>query len=345
MAEPDATERQDSAADERRRRIGEMRYQLVDAETQLRYVDPAAAPVTRAVAAYGAGHGEAETLLAAAVEDLAEGFVLFDAEDRLVLCNRKYREFYPEIADLLTPGRSYVEIADAASTRAQRAQMSIRLDGWVRRNAVRESDVTEREVAGARWVSASEQALTGGGRVGVWTEITDLKRREDALRESRQRFRDIAASSSDWFWESGPDLAFSYLSERLSQITGRGADRLLGRTHRAVSGDARAKWAELEATVAAHKPFRDFAYRVKDLNGVWRDMRVSGQPMQDGAGQLIGYRGAGRDVTAFTALPAAARRELDGLDAVLQSDGKDRLAVARRHLDALRRLIDTLEQG
>lgn len=340
MNEPERTERVD-ANEERRRRIGEMRYQLVDAETQLRYVDPGAAPVTKVLETFDLGQGNAQILLAHAVEDLSQGFVLFDAEDRLVLCNRKYREFYPEIADLLTPGRSYGEIADAAAQRAKRGQISIRLDGWVRRNAPREADVSEEEVAGARWVSASEQRIEGGGRVGVRTDITDLHRREEMLRESRQRFRDIAAAASDWFWESDAKLAFTYVSERLLLITDRRADGLIGQTHRAVSGDAGADWKALETLVAARKPFRDFAYRLKDRNGVWRHMRVSGQPLLDGAGVVTGYRGAGRDVTAITAVPAAARRELDGLERAVEADP----AAARKHLAALRKLIDGLEQG
>jgi len=341
MSEPERTERADTG-EERRRRIGEMRYQLVDAETQLRYVDPDAAPVTKVLETFDIGQGgDTQALLAHAVEDLSQGFVLFDAEDRLVLCNRKYREFYPEIADLLTPGRTYGEIADAAARRARRGQMSIRLDGWVRRNAPREAEVSEEEVADSRWVSASEQRIEGGGRVGVRTDITDLHRREEMLRESRQRFRDIAGAASDWFWESGPDLRFIYVSERLSQITGRRAESLIGETHRAISGDAAADWSGLEASVTARKPFRDFAYRIKDRNGVWRHMRVSGQPVLDGSGAVSGYRGAGRDVTAITAVPAAARRELDALEKQLATDP----AGARQHLAALRKLIDSLEQG
>src|SRR5262249_49773812 len=155
-------------------------------------------------------------------------FVLFDAEDRLVLCNRKYREFYPEIADLLTPGRPYGEIAAAAAERAQHLSQSIRLDGWIRCDNRSGAALSEHEIGDRRWGAQSEQPVPGGGRVGVSTDITDLKRREDALRESRQRFRDIAASASDWFWETDPDGSFVYLSERLSQITGKGAGALLG---------------------------------------------------------------------------------------------------------------------
>lgn len=340
MPTPDTTQPLETS-EERRRRVGGMRYQLVDAATQLRYVDPDAAPLTRAVAAVQSGEGDAVALLANAVDGLAEGFVLFDADDRLVLCNRKYREFYPEIADLLTPGRGYGEIAEAANLRAQRSQMSVRLDGWVRRNAPREHNNIEREVAGSRWVSATEQAVEGGGRVGVSTDITDLHRRENALRESRQRFRDIAAAASDWFWESGPDLTFTYLSERLSQITGRGAESLLGKTHRAISGDPRPDWTAFESAMTSRRPFRDFAYRVKDRNGVWREFRVSGQPMLHANGSLAGYRGAGRDVTAFTVVPEAARREIDALERALDKDPM----AARTHLQALRRLIDGLEKG
>ena len=343
MSDTNETEPNDSGS-ERRRQIGEMRYQLVDQRTQLRYIDPETAPVSRAVAALREG-GTDGALLAAAVEGMAEGFVLFDAADRLVLCNRKYREFYAEIADLLTPGRSYGEIAAAATERAARMSQSIRLDGWVRQDNRGAAEISEHEIADQRWVAESEQAVAGGGRVGVSTEITDLKRREDALRESRRRFRDIAAAASDWFWETDEEGSLVYLSERLPQITGKGPDALLGRSLRAIAGDEAANWAELEAAIAARRPFRDFGCRLRDVNGVQREMRLSGQPNVDAGGAFRGYRGAGRDVTLLALLPGRARVALDGLAQAIDTGTPQALAEARAHLAALRGLIDELGGG
>ena len=52
-----------------------------------------------------------------AIEGSSEGFALFDAEDRLVLCNGHYRELYPGLADVVVPGTPFAAIARAAAER------------------------------------------------------------------------------------------------------------------------------------------------------------------------------------------------------------------------------------
>src|ERR1700681_1603552 len=46
---------------------------------------------------------QAQTRLTDALGSISEGFVLFDADDRMVLCNSRYRELYPAVADILQP--------------------------------------------------------------------------------------------------------------------------------------------------------------------------------------------------------------------------------------------------
>ena len=49
----------------------------------------------------------------AATDNLEPGIVLYGADDRLVFCNRRFREIYAEVADLLMPGTRYADIARA----------------------------------------------------------------------------------------------------------------------------------------------------------------------------------------------------------------------------------------
>ena len=50
---------------------------------------------------------QAQTRLTDALGSISEGFVLFDADDRMVLCNSRYRELYPGVADLMQPGLEF----------------------------------------------------------------------------------------------------------------------------------------------------------------------------------------------------------------------------------------------
>ena len=52
-----------------------------------------------------------------AIATISEGFVLFDPDDRIVVCNARYKEFFRELADLARPGTSLDELLRAAVAR------------------------------------------------------------------------------------------------------------------------------------------------------------------------------------------------------------------------------------
>jgi PAS domain S-box-containing protein len=131
----------------------------------------------------------------------------------------------------------------------------------------------------------------------------DMRRRIDAeLRASRQRLQDFSSSSADWFWETGVDGRFTYLSDNFETTIGRYKEQLLGRTRAELLADDGLNPIE---QVHAHaellrrqQPFRSFEYRLLDGAGSVRWLSTSGLPVVDGDGQFAGYRGAGQDVTA-----------------------------------------------
>jgi PAS domain S-box-containing protein len=122
---------------------------------------------------------------------------------------------------------------------------------------------------------------------------------EQDAHSSEQRFRDYAETASDWFWETGPDHHFTYISERLDAF---GMDRvaLIGksRIETAIgSGAEPQKWREHAAMLERHEPFRNFEYSRRDMAGRLRHVSVSGQPMFAPDGRFLGYRGTGTDLT------------------------------------------------
>ena len=128
--------------------------------------------------------------------------------------------------------------------------------------------------------------------------VVRLKAEQDA-HVSEQRFRDYAETASDWFWETGPDHHFTYISERLTDF---GMDRasLIGisRIETAIdSGAEPEKWREHLATLERHEPFRNFEYSRRDSAGRSHIVSVSGRPVFAADGRFVGYRGTGTDLT------------------------------------------------
>ncbi len=168
-----------------------------------------------------------------------------------------------------------------------------------------ESEVYRHKTRERIWVSENAWVVRdGAGRVrfyeGTVIDITQRKLAEQALRQNEERFRDYAETASDWFWETGPDHRFTYMSSGIGRF-GAGAHSRIGKTRIELAVGAELepeKWRQHQATLDRHEPFREFVYRSARDNGEIAYVTVSGKPVFDAAGTFRGYRGSARDVTA-----------------------------------------------
>jgi signal transduction histidine kinase len=120
-----------------------------------------------------------------------------------------------------------------------------------------------------------------------------LRQSHEALRRSEARFRAFAMVSSDWFWEQGADLRFSYFSDdRRKPYLGTLAWELPGDMTSAEC------WAAHRKHLAERQAFHDFRLERVGQDGRRQWFTISGEPMFDAAGVFLGYRGTGRDITA-----------------------------------------------
>jgi PAS domain-containing protein len=139
----------------------------------------------------------AQTVLRDAIEGFPGGFTLFDRDDRLLLCNQRHREFYPEISELLIPGVSFAELARAVAERNV-VRGTGPPDAYVEKRLHerrRQALPLEQQMADGRWILVSEQETKNGQTVVVRTDITQFKRTSEALRESEERFFQVFQSS------------------------------------------------------------------------------------------------------------------------------------------------------
>jgi signal transduction histidine kinase/DNA-binding response OmpR family regulator len=138
----------------------------------------------------------ARRVLENAIESLADGFVMFDADDRLVVCNQRYRDFYAVTGPFVTPGIKFSDMIREGAKRGQYPQAGADIEAfvqeiqaWHRGN----HPPMERLLPDGRWVLVTERRTPDGGTVGVRTDITALKEAMANLAAAR----DAAAAATE----------------------------------------------------------------------------------------------------------------------------------------------------
>jgi PAS domain S-box-containing protein len=170
------------------------------------------------------------------------------------------------------------------------------------RRPPREADELDKAVDAFNGMCASLQRAYGDLRqvnAKLERDLLVLQQAEEGVRQSEQRFRDYAETASDWFWETGPDHVFTYISDRLDAF-GLGRAELIGKRRFDAAMDQEAepqKWREHMATLERHEPFRKFEYSRRDSTGRLRRLNVNGRPIFAADGRFLGYRGSATDLT------------------------------------------------
>ena len=128
-----------------------------------------------------------------AIESLSEGLVLYDSNDRLVLCNSQYKAFHHGSEDLLVRGAAWRDVTRARGERGLFTEAAGRLDEWLEGQIAQRGVASHQEFAfsDGRWFEYSHRVTRQGGFVSTWRDITKRKEMEEALRESEERVRRV----------------------------------------------------------------------------------------------------------------------------------------------------------
>ncbi len=143
----------------------------------------------------------AEARLVAAVDALTEGFVIYNRDHELVLCNEAFRQLYPEITHLIKPGITFEEITYEVAYAGAWPDAIGREEEWIqeRLEAFQKEDETLiRRVGDGRWIAYRDWTVATGERVGVRTDITLMKEREAELERARSEAESASHAKSEF---------------------------------------------------------------------------------------------------------------------------------------------------
>lgn len=124
-----------------------------------------------------------------------------------------------------------------------------------------------------------------------------VEARTAELRESEARFKSFTELSSDWYWEQDAEGYFTRISGPVFEMLGIQTDEDSKDSNRFLSNWNSDERAQLDANIAARRPFLDFIYSRENANGSMQYLQVSGEPIFDSTGRFTGYRGIGMDIT------------------------------------------------
>jgi len=138
-------------------------------------------------------------LLRGAIDTIDEGFVLFDQQDRLVLCNERYRELYATTADMLVPGTLFEDIIRVGAQRGQYPAAIGREEEWVKSRLAMHRDgntTVVQHLDNGRVLRILERRMPDGHTVSFRVDITDLVRASEDAQTANQAKSEFIATMS-----------------------------------------------------------------------------------------------------------------------------------------------------
>ncbi len=129
--------------------------------------------------------GQSRQRLLDAIESVSEGFCYYDSNDRLVVANSNYRSLmYPGAEDTVVEGMTFEEVVRKSAERGYVKDAENRIDEWVAERMAQHRQPGAPNIqqrGNGRWVMVSERRTGDGGTVTIYSDITELKQREDEL--------------------------------------------------------------------------------------------------------------------------------------------------------------------
>ncbi|WP_377194234.1 adenylate/guanylate cyclase domain-containing protein [Ruegeria meonggei] len=153
----------------------------------------------------------ARTRLNDAIEAISEGFSLYDNDDRLVAANSRYKELLNIDDDMMQTGQPFQSILSAAVDRGLLADAQGDPERWVEERMARHLNPGPeylQRYANGRYLRVSERRTEDGGTVAVYSDITELKQREEELATKSAQLEQLSSQLAKYLSPQVYELIF-----------------------------------------------------------------------------------------------------------------------------------------
>jgi signal transduction histidine kinase/CheY-like chemotaxis protein len=256
-----------------------------------------------------------ERRLRQAIDSMADGLILYDAQDRVVLWNLCYETVFPHLKPLLRPGIRFQDLSQRAAHNIRGADTAESRERWIRWRLDQMRSAPQRfqqELPDGRTIDTAEHPTGDGGVVSVSRDITPMKESARRLSDSETRFRDFAEVASDWFWETDETHRFVYVSDR-AEALGISTANLSTLDRLGIEADVRQS-EERRVFLAGGEIFHDWHVTVARA-GAFYNLSISGKALRGPTGNFLGYRGCARDISAQIATADALEQARQAAEA------------------------------
>ena len=186
---------------------------------------------TRELAASEQRAVEAHSRLLEAIEAVGDGFAFFDQEDRLVLCNDRYRQIFAGFGDVIRPGVRFEHLVRVAAQRKLHLDSLVDPDAWARerlRAHQRARGTFVQRMTDGRWILANERKTGDGQTISTYVDVSDMKRVEEMLRNREQQLRLITDAVPILIAYIGADQRFRFINRTGEIWYAAGREEIIG---------------------------------------------------------------------------------------------------------------------